>query len=67
MSKIDEKTKVFEDIARGDLNKTRLMAFIADCYTDKITLARNILNIQGEITKEKAIDAVNKFFTAGGY
>lgn len=62
MSKIDERTKVFEDIAKGDLNKARLLAFIAECHTYKLTLARNILNIQGRVTKDKAIKVVEEFF-----
>lgn len=62
MSKINERTKIFEDIAKSDLNKTRLLAFIAECYTDKLTLARNILNIQGRVTKDKAIKVVDEFF-----
>ena len=62
MSTINERTEIFEEIAKCDLNKTRLLAFTAECYTDKLTLARNILNIQGEVTKEKAIKEVEEFY-----
>lgn len=66
MNNTDERTMVVENMALKSMNEARLIAFIAECYTDKITLARNILNIQGQITKEKALEAVNNFFTAGG-
>lgn len=55
-------TKVVESIAHSKLEEARLLAFVTECYSLKVVLAQNIVDIPGEITKEKVLKAIDEFF-----